>query len=298
MLDDAASLQLSGAFPHTMSHSPPAVLACILTFVAAAALQPAYAADDFSRTDVETPSPITDYFGFQASFLHASVNTDLRLDPPGQPLAGTALSGTRDLGFRPSENDGMVDLLFRLRDRNRIRADFLELDQSGTTTLARPIVFGTQVFRAGDVLTADLQWRVMGFTWTYALIQNDRFELGAGIGVHVMDLDARGDVPSRFASYEVSTSGALPTPALEAAVRITRRISLTARGQYLHGARNGTSGLMSDFHADAQFRWVPNFAIGAGYSAVRLKLATDSDSDPGMVGIRIRGPEIFVRASF
>ncbi len=281
-----------------MSHSPPATLACILMFVAAAALQPAYAADDFFRTDVETPSPITDHFEFQASFLLASVNTDLRLDPPGQALGGTALSGTRDLDFRPSENDGILELLFRLRDRNRIRADFLELDQSGTTTLARPIVFGDQVFRSGDAVSAALQWRVMGLTWTYALFQNDRFELGAGIGVHVMDLDVRGIVPARFASYEVSTAGALPTPALEAALRITRRISVTARGQYLHAARNGTSGVMEDFHADVQFRVVPNFAIGAGYSLVRLKLITDTDSDPGMLGIRIRGPEFFVQASF
>jgi hypothetical protein len=281
-----------------MSHSPQRTLACILTLMAAAALQPAYAADDFFRNDVETPSPITDYFAFQASFLHAKVSTDLRLDPPGQFLGGTALSGARDLGFQPSDNDGLVELLFRLRERNRIRADFLELDQSGTTTLDRPIVFGNQVFNTGDTVNAALQWRVMGLTWTYAIIQNDRFELGAGLGVHVMDLDVRGTVPFRFASYETSTAGALPTPALESALRITRRISFTARGQYLHGARNGTSGVMEDLHADVQFRWIPNFAIGAGYSLVRLKLETDSDADPGMLGIRIRGPEVFVRAAF
>ena len=298
MLDDAASLQPAERSFQIMSHSPQRTLACVLTFLAAAALQPAGAADDFSRTDVETPSPVTDHFAFQASFLHASVNTDLRLDPPGQALGGTALSGTKDLGFRPSENDGMVELLFRLRDRNRIRADYLELDQAGTTTLTRPIVFGDQVFSRGDSVNAALQWRVMGLTWTYAIFQNDRFELGAGLGVHVMDLDVRGNVPARFASYETSTAGALPTPALEAAVRITRRISVTARGQYLHAARNGTAGVMQDFHADAQFRWAPNFAIGAGYSLVRLKLETNSDSDPGMLGIRLRGPEVFVRASF
>lgn len=281
-----------------MSHSPQRTLAFILAFMAAGALQSAYAADDFFRNDVETPSPVTDRFGFQASFLHASASTDLRLDPPGQALGGTALSGARDLGFPSSENDGMVELLFRLRDRNRIRADYLELDQAGTTTLSRPIVFGDQVFRTGDVVNAALQWRVMGLTWTYAIIQNDRFELGAGLGVHVMDMDVRGNVPTRFASFETSTAGALPTPALEAALRITRRISVTARGQYLHAARNGTSGVMTDIHADAQFRVVPNFAIGAGYSLVRLRLETNSDSDPGMLGIRLRGPEIFVRASF
>ena len=55
---------------------------------------------------------------------------------------------------------------------------------------------------------------------------------------------------------------------------------------------------MEDFHADAQFRWAPNFAIGAGYSLVRLKLDSVTDANPGMLGIRLRGPEMFVRASF
>lgn len=266
--------------------------------LAALLWQPAHAADDFFGRDAQTPSPITDHFALRASFYHAAVQTDLRLDEPGVPLSGTALSGTRDLGFRPSENDGLAELMFRLRDRNRITADFLELDQAGTTTLTQPILFGNQVFSPGDVLTSSLQWRVMGFTWTYAIIQNDRFELGAGLGVHMMDLDVRGLVQARFASYENSISGALPTPALESMVRITRRFALTARGQYLKGALNGTSGALEDLHADLQFRWVPNLALGAGYSLVRLKLDSVTMSNPDLVAIRLRGPELFLRASF
>ncbi|HEY4339765.1 MAG TPA: hypothetical protein VGM97_07460 [Steroidobacteraceae bacterium] len=278
-----------------MSHS--AVLACSL-LVAALVLQPAHAADDFFDNDAQTPSPITDHFALRASFFHAKVETDLRLDPGADPLGGTALSGTRDLGFKPSENDGLAELMFRLRDRNRIRADFLELDQSGTTTLTRPIVFGDEVFNRGDMLHASVQWRVMGLTWTYAIIQNDRFELGAGLGVHLMDLDVRGSVPARFATFDTSIAGALPTPAVDAAWRITRRFSLTARGNYLRGALNKTSGVVGDIHTDVQFRWVPNLAVGAGYSWLRLKLDSVTQSSPELADIRLRGPEVFVRASF
>jgi hypothetical protein len=281
-----------------MSRSPKCAVLAFVLALTVLGLRPAHAADDFFGSDAQTPSPITDFFALRASFVHASVNTELRLDPPGVPLGGTNLSGMQDLGFRSSESDGMAELMFRLRERNRIRADYLELDQSGTRALARPIVFGVMALNQGDVLNTDLQWRVLGLTWTYALIQNDRFELGAGLGVHLMDLDVRGTVPARFANYETSTAGALPTPALEAVWRVTRRISLTARGQYLKGTINGTSGVLGDYHADAQFRIVPNLALGAGYSLVRLKLNSITDGDPGLVGIRLRGPEIFVRASF
>jgi hypothetical protein len=43
---------------------------------------------------------------------------------------------------------------------------------------------------------------------------------------------------------------------------------------------------------------VPNLALGVGYSLMRLKLDSVTMSNPGLVGIRLRGPEVFVRASF
>jgi hypothetical protein len=275
----------------------PAVLTAAL-IILGLPLGSAQAADDFFAQDAQTPSPITDYFSLSASYFHASVNTQLRLDPPGIPMGGTSLSGAQTLGFRSSETDGMADLMFRLRDRNRITADYLELDQSGTRTLNSPVVFGNQFFFAGDTLNSALQWRALGLTYTYAFIQNDRFELGAGLGVHLMDLDVRGSVPARFANYETSIAGALPTPALEAIWRITRRFSVTGRAQYLHATLNETYGELGDFHADVQFRVVPNLALGVGYSQLQLKLNSVIQSNPGLAAIRIHGPEAFVRVSF
>ncbi len=66
----------------------------------------------------------------------------------------------------------------------------------------------------------------------------------------------------------------------------------------MKGALNGTSGVLGDFHADVQFRWVPNLALGAGYSLLRLRLDSLAQNNPGLVGIRLRGPEVFLRASF
>ena len=284
-----------------MRHSPqklPGSLALIITLAVLAGASPARAVDAFLDTDPQTPSPITDTFALRASFFHASVDTSLRLDPPGVPLAGTNLSAAQDLGFRSVENDGLAELMFRLRDRNRISANFLELDQSGSRPLNQPVIFGDQRFSQGDVVSSSLQWRVMGLRYTYAFIQNDRFELAAGIGLHLMDLDVRGNDPIRFANYETSIAGILPTPALESAWRITQKISVTARAEYLRGTFNATSGQLGDFHADAQYRIVPNLSVGAGYSVLELRLDSVSRSNPGLASIRLRGPEVFVRASF
>ena len=284
-----------------MSHTPqklPGLPALVITLALLGVGRRAQAVDAFFDSDAQTPSPISDYFALRVSYLHASVDTALRLDPAGVPLAGTTLSGSRDLGFKSVENDGLAELMFRLRDRNRISADFLELDQAGTRALNRSIIFGDEVFTQGDVVSSSLQWRILGLRYTYAFIQNDRFELAAGIGLHLMDLDVRGTDPIRFANYETSIAGILPAPALESAWRITRRISLTARAEYLRGTLNGTYGKLGDFHADAQYRIVPNLSVGAGYSVVELSLDSITAGNPGLASIRLRGPEVFVRASF
>ncbi len=69
-------------------------------------------------------------------------------------------------------------------------------------------------------------------------------------------------------------------------------------GLALRGTLNRTSGVIGDFHADAQFRWVPNLAIGAGYSWMRLQVDSLTQNSPELAGIKLRGPEVFVRASF
>ncbi len=39
--------------------------------------------------------------------------------------------------------------MFRLRERNRITVDYLELDQAGTKVLTRPVQFGDQIYNPG-----------------------------------------------------------------------------------------------------------------------------------------------------
>jgi hypothetical protein len=66
----------------------------------------------------------------------------------------------------------------------------------------------------------------------------------------------------------------------------------------LRGALNGTAGRLGDFHADVQYRIVPNLSVGVGYSLLELRLDSVTQSNPGLVGIQVRGPEAFLRASF
>ena len=47
-----------------------------------------------------------------------------------------------------------------------------------------------------------------------------------------------------------------------------------------------------------QYRWLRNFAIGAGYASMRTDLTRVGGSFPGVVDLKISGPQLFVRFSF
>ncbi len=259
----------------------------------AASEPPVYAAP---REDVA--SPITDRFYLRASYFYPRVTTLLRVDPARTSFGGTTLSGERDFGWSRDNPDGRLELMFRLRERSRLRVDYLQLDRSSTVMLNRTIIFGNEVFTVNSQTDTSLNWRTLGFTYTYAFLQNDRFELGAGLGVHLLEIDALGQVPALLERHETSVGIGIPTLAVDGIWRISRRFAFTGRAQYLGGAVHGYSGSFGDYHGDFQYRWRKNFALGLGYSYVRASYQSVGHSDPGRFTLALQGPEAFVRVSF
>jgi hypothetical protein len=247
-----------------------------------------------------TPSPITDKFYAEGIYYAPHVKTDLRIDPHNAPadITGTSLSGERDLGLQSRLNQGMPELMFRLGKRNKIRVDYLETDRSVTHQLAQTIDFGDVAFPVNSLLSSQVDWRIFTVTYTYSIFRNDRFEAGTGIGVHLLQAEAIGQVNATQQRQDVSGAGAFPTIPLDLAFRISRRWSVTARGQYFHASLNNFDGYLADVHEDVQYRWKNNFSLGVGYSSERAKLALHTGNFPGLFAMSLEGPEAFFRVSF
>ncbi|MEZ5498423.1 MAG: hypothetical protein R3E77_03215 [Steroidobacteraceae bacterium] len=243
------------------------------------------------------PSPITDHFYMRGGYYGPSLSTELRLDPQGG-LQGTELSAENDLALDNKADQGRIEMMFRMRERNKLRVDYFKLDRFGDTTLDRSIVFGDQTFNVTDRVQTDFNWRMLGFTYSYSLLKRERMEMGLGLGLHLLEAQTRGEVRARNIEEEASGVGAFPTVAVDAAYRITRRFALTARGQYFSASINDFDGSLGDYHADVQFRWRPNLAFGLGYTAIRAKLVVTGQNNPGRFVLDSKGPEAFFRVSF
>jgi hypothetical protein len=247
-----------------------------------------------------TPSPITDRFYVEGIYYAPHVKTQIRVDPQNAPpgVLGTTLSAEQVLGLPSRLNQGRVEMMFRLEQRNKIRVDFLEVDRSANHELAESINFGNETFPVNALLASEIDWRMFGVTYTYSIFHNDRFELGTGLGVDLLQADAQAQVNATEQRQNVSGAGAFPTVPLDFAFRISRRWSVTARAQYFHASLNNFDGWLADVHEDVQYRWENNFSLGVGYSSIRAKLALDTGNFPGGFSLSLEGPEAFFRVSF
>ena len=86
--------------------------------------------------------------------------------------------------------------------------------------------------------------------------------------------------------------------ALDGTWRFTPRFSLNARANYFKGDAEDVRGSYMNWHADVQFRWKRNFALGAGYSYTRMFVDSTDVGDSGTFRHLYRGFEAFARVSF
>ena len=249
----------------------------------------------------KTTSPITDRFYVRGTFYNPAISTTLRVDTQspggGVPgITGTTVNGERDLGLDSRIPQGRIEIMFRLRERNRLRVDYFESNRRADHVLARQVVFGDETFNVNEQMHTAVDWRQFALTYTFSVIRTDRFELGLGLGVHFLEADAKGQVDTR--RQEVSGSGAFPTLPLDFTWRISRRFALVARGQYFHASVNNFDGSLAEYHGDVQYRWTQAFSLGAGYTIMRASLDVNDANFPGAFRMNVRGPEAFFKVSF
>jgi hypothetical protein len=248
----------------------------------------------------EPANPITDHFSVRAAFYSPSMNTNLRVDPTNAPpgVTGTPVNAESDLGLPDKMHQGRVELMFRLRDRNKVRLDYFEADRSGTAVLNRDVVFGNETFLAGSETNSSLDWKQFDITYTYSFIRSERFEVGTGIAVYFLQADAIGFVPATNQRQEVSAATPFPALPLDFVWVISSRWAVTAHGAYLRAHLAGFDGWYVDYQADAQYRWNRNFALGVGWAAIRTSLERSGGVNPGTFAMSATGPQAFFRFSF
>jgi len=247
-------------------------------------------------------SPVSDRFYVRGTYFNAKAETLVRLDPTVILATGSLLKGEEDLGLDDQIDQPRIEFDFRIGERNHVRVDYFKLERFAETTLTQPILFGDGLFLTGATFRTHLDWRTLGLTYSYSFFKSDRYEFGAGVGMHLVEGHLSGETPGTVSKQKVDNVGIIPTAAITAAYRISKRWAVTLRAQGYDGKEYSNEdgdwrGEMYDYHLDFQYRWRKNFAVGLGYSSIESDLLIDG-TPGGQFNLKTDGPELFFRASF
>jgi len=179
-----------------------------------------------------------------------------------------------------------------------LRVDFLDVRRNGLAVLDRTIQFGDQTFQLAQTLQSTIDWRQMDITYTYSFLRGERYELGAGLGVHLLEAQAIAQVPGTPQRVDYSEAGPFATVALDGTYLLSSRWSLNARAQYMRLTVNSFTGMLEDFHGDVQYRWRRNLAFGVSYEYSEPEVDVSNRDPSGLIRLIFSGPQLFVRVSY
>ena len=242
---------------------------------------------------------LNDILTLQAGIESSSNHTTIRYDSAaGTP--GTVIDAENDLGLPSRKLIGRAELMFRMRNRHRVRIGnyYLPLDRQATTTLQKTINFGNTTYNVGDVVSSELKMRLLAITYSYSFVKNDRAELAASLGFDVVGFEAAATVAARLRTETEDHSAPAPLIGLDGTYRMSSRWYAEARAQYLKVNVQNVDGTLETFEANVLYRLSPNVTFGLGYSGFKVDVDSTKPTESGIFQLRSTGPQLFARVGF
>jgi hypothetical protein len=243
--------------------------------VATTLVAPAAFAQDAPAT---TWNGLPDRFQVDTGYFRLSSDTVLRFEGPAG--GSGEVDFERDLGVDETANTFWVDGTWRVGRRHQLKLAVTRVSRERPGfTLERDFTWGGEVYSAGLTSTADTSSTLLGGYYRFALVRNDRFEIGPAVGIGYLWVDARisatgtvsgPDGPQNRTRDRSASTGSI-TGALGgyAAAWPAKRLKLEADFLYIKINPEDAEASVKDWRVAANFYFTRHVGIGAQYKYYR-----------------------------
>jgi hypothetical protein len=222
-------------------------------------------------------------------------------------LKSSGAGGRLDLStLGVDENDTSPFLAARYRLNTRWRFDFsyqnLHIDgQRGATT---DVEFGSITIPTGWDVSSGLSLDMYSASAGYAFYRTTDTEIGAMLGVHVLDASAsiRGSLfavnTTLVRSQGIGIVVPAPTVGLYGTYAINNRLAIEGAAQLIAGGYGDYSGHLLIASAALNYWVLPNAALTVGYKFLDTKVKYDGQSRKDVYDVGFGGPYAAVSIGF
>jgi hypothetical protein len=248
------------------------VIPCVL---AASLLAP----PAFGQSSSGTWNDLPDRFQIDTGYFRISANTVLRYNGP----AGSGdVDFEKDLGVDQNADTFWLDATWRIGRRHGLKLGYTKLDRDRRDhTLQRDFTWGGQTYNAGLSASTSTGSDILGGYYRFAVVRNDRFEIGPTIGIGYLWLNARieatgtvsgsGGTESRSLDESASTGSITGAVGGYAQGWPAKRLALHADFLYISVKFGDSEGAVTDWRAGADFYLTRNVGLGAQYKHNRYR---------------------------
>jgi predicted porin len=228
----------------------------------------------FAQSSFVTDVP--DRFQIDAGYFGVNVDTTLRLNGPAG--GGGEVNFEHDLGVDPDASTFWVDGTWRVGRRHQLKLGFTRIDRERAAfELQRDFTWGGALYSAGLEASAHTSSNILGGYYRFALIRNDRFEVGPTVGIGHLTLDASiratGTAGNQSVSLDRSASTGSVTGAVGGYASAWLAKRLNAYGDFLYIKVNpgDSQASVTDWRVGADYYFLRNAGLGVVYKYDRYR---------------------------
>jgi len=207
-----------------------------------------------------------------------NADTILRLDANNAPV-GTYIDFHDTLGGDNSATVFRLDGIYRFNDKHGLGFSYYALKFTGSRVLDQDIQWGDQTFPINARVDSEIKFDVYKLNYQYSLFHNNKVELGASFGLHIMKISASINGTNIAESQSEAVTAPLPVFGLYADYNFTPRFSAFYTYQWFFiNYEDKIKGGLQDFLIGFEYRVFRNVALGIAYNRFALKVESKGDT--------------------
>lgn len=207
-----------------------------------------------------------------------NADTILRLDANNAPV-GTYIDFHDTLGGDNSATVFRLDGIYRFNDKHGLGFSYYALKFTGSRVLDQDIQWGDVTFPINARVDSEIKFDVYKLNYQYSLFHNNKVELGASFGLHIMKISASINGTNIAESQSEAVTAPLPVFGLYADYNFTPRFSAFYTYQWFFiNYEDKIKGGLQDFLIGFEYRVFRNVALGIAYNRFALKVESKGDT--------------------
>jgi hypothetical protein len=222
-----------------------------------------------------TWNSLSDRFQIDTGYFRLDADTVLRYQGP-QGGSGE-IDMEEDAGLPDSVNTFWVDGTWRVGRRHQLKLAFTRTGRDRRDfALQRDFTWGGETYNAGMTATSSSAVDILGGYYRFAIVRNDRFEIGPAIGIGYLWLDARiqatgtvtgpGGVAETRERDRAASTGSI-TGAIGGYVMAwpAKRLLMQADYLYIRVNPEDSEAEVNDWRVAANYYFTPSIGLGLQY---------------------------------